>query len=168
MKITPSDLQHQSFTVRLRGYDREEVRAFLNFVSEEYEALVGDLNKAREDAVRLREKLTDLEDRERILKDTLLSAQRMAEEMKENTKKEASLIIKEAELRADVVVDQASQRVRKLHEEATEVRLMRKNLEEKLQLYINNLQKLLDIHKEDDASDDRISLFTRLQRREKS
>ncbi|MBI2839617.1 MAG: DivIVA domain-containing protein [Acidobacteria bacterium] len=168
MKITPSDLQHQSFNVKFRGYDREEVRAFLNFVSEEYEMLVSEGTRSREETVRLREKLSDLEERERILKDTLLSAQRMADDLKETAKKEAALIVKEAELRADAVIEQAQHRLRKLQEEAAEVRLLRTTLEEKLQLYINNLQKMLDMHQEEDSSQDRLSLFSRLQRREKS
>lgn len=167
MKITPSDLQHQSFNVKFRGYDREEVRAFLNFVSEEYETLVSEGTRSREETARLREKLSDLEERERILKDTLLSAQRMADDLKETAKKEAALIVKEAELRADAVIEQAQHRLRKLQEEAAEVRLLRTTLEEKLQLYINNLQKMLDMHQEEDSSQDRLSLFSRLQRREK-
>ncbi len=167
MKITPSDLQHQSFNVKFRGYDREEVRAFLNFVSEEYELLVSEGTRSREETARLREKLSDLEERERILKDTLLSAQRMADDLKETAKKEAALIVKEAELRADAVIEQAQHRLRKLQEEAAEVRLLRTTLEEKLQLYINNLQKMLDMHQEEDSSQDRLSLFSRLQRREK-
>lgn len=166
MKITPSDLQHQSFAVRLRGFDRDEVRAFLNFVSEEYENLVSESNRMRDEIARLRERLSDFEERERILKDTLLSAQRMADDVKENAKKEASLIVKESELRADSVIEQATVRLRELQENATELRLLRKNLEEKLQLYINNLQKLLDMHKEgDEAADDRVSFFMRGSRR---
>jgi cell division initiation protein len=168
VKITPSDLQHQTFRVRFRGYDVEEVRAFLNFVSEEYENLIGESIKLREDASRLREKLTDFEERERILKDTLVNAQRVADEMKVNAKKEAALIVKEAELRAESVIEQANDRIRKLQEEATELRLMRSTLEQKLQLYIGNLQKLIDLHKEEDAVDDRLSLFHRQQKREKA
>ncbi|MEW6365115.1 MAG: DivIVA domain-containing protein [Acidobacteriota bacterium] len=166
MKLTPSDLQHQTFGVKFRGYDCEEVRAFLNLVSEEYESLVAESLRQKNDASRLREKLADFEERERILKDTLLSAQKVAEEMKDNAKKEAELIIKEAELRAEVVIEQAGDRLRQIQAEVSEVKLMRGNLEDQLQLYINNLQKLLDFHKEEDSKEDRLSLFARLRRRD--
>ncbi len=169
MKITPSDLQHQVFKIRYRGYDRDEVRAFLNFASEEYENLIGQNLRLRDETGRLREKLADFEERERILKDTLLNAQRVSDEMKANAVKEAALIVKEAELRAEAVIEQASERLRKLQEDATELRFLRTNLEQKLLLYIGNLQKIIDLHKEDEASgDDRMSLFPRMQKRERA
>ena len=169
MKVTPSDLLHQTFKVRVRGFDRDEVRAFLNFVSEEYETLIGESARLREEHGRLKERLADYEERERILKDTLISAQKVADEMKTNASKEAALIIREAELRAEVVIEQASGRLRKLQEEATELRLLRTNLEQKLLLYVSNLQKLIEIHRQEEGTaDDRLALFTRGLKREKA
>ena len=108
--LTPLEIQKQQFSRVFKGYNADEVRAYLSLVAEEIENLVRDVDRlARENAMQ-REDLDDHSQRERILKDTLLSAQKVSEDVKANARKEAELIVKDAELLAERVVGQAIDR----------------------------------------------------------
>src|ERR1700752_251625 len=109
--LTPLEIQKQSFARKLKGFDPNEVRAYLQMVAEEIEALLKEVDHLSRENVMLREDLDEHNQRERILKDTLLSAQRVSEEVKANARKEAELIVKDAELLSARLVSQAMTRV---------------------------------------------------------
>ena len=107
MRITPTDIRQQQFSRRMRGYDPGEVEAFLEDVAEDYEAAV------KENAL-LKEQLSSVEDRarhlaehEKTLQDTLVTVHRLAEDMKTASKREAQLVLREAELGAEKVMEEA-------------------------------------------------------------
>src|SRR4051812_3447977 len=95
--LTPLDIQRQTFSRALKGFDTNEVRAYLQLVAEEIERLVRDVDRLSRENAMLREELDEHNARERILKDTLLSAQKVSEDVKANAQKEAVLIVKDAE-----------------------------------------------------------------------
>ena len=79
--LTPLDIQKQTFGKGLRGYSIDEVRAYLHIVAEEVERLLKEIEKlGRENAV-MREQIGENSEREKILKETLLSAQRVSEDV---------------------------------------------------------------------------------------
>jgi cell division initiation protein len=93
MRLTPLDIRQQQFTVRMfRGLDAQEVDAFLEDVAEDYEATLKENALLREQLSALEERSRGLVDREKALQDTLLTTQRLAEEMKESARREAQLI----------------------------------------------------------------------------
>ena len=96
--LTPLEIQKQLFARKFKGFDPDEVRAYLQMVAEEIEILIKDVDRLSRENVFLREDLDDHNQRERILKDTLLSAQKVSEDVKSNARKEAELIVKDAEL----------------------------------------------------------------------
>jgi len=96
--LTPLEIQKQLFARKFKGFDSDEVRAYLQMVAEEMEILIKDVDRLSRENVMLREDLDDHNQRERILKDTLLSAQKVSEDVKSNARKEAELIVKDAEL----------------------------------------------------------------------
>src|SRR2546422_2040695 len=110
MKITPIDISGHRFAKRMRGYDPEEVRSFLNLVSGEFERLVIENNALKEELAQIKAGIADYKERERILKDTLVTAQKLAEDMKEEARKEAQLVVKEAEIRGGQLLDQAARK----------------------------------------------------------
>ena len=110
--LTPLEIQKQTFSKSFKGYQPEEVRGYLHLVAEEIERLVRDVDRLSRENVVLREELEDHNQRERILKDTLLSAQKVSEEVKANARKEGELIVKDAELLSERLVSQAMTRVR--------------------------------------------------------
>src|SRR5205085_8525661 len=131
--LTPLEIQKQQFSRVLKGYNADEVRGYLSLVAEEIERLLRDVDRlARENAM-LREDLDDHSQRERILKDTLLSAQKVSEEVKANARKEAELIVKDAELLSDRLIAQAQSRVADLERAIMELKMERRAARNKLQ-----------------------------------
>lgn len=101
MKITPLDIQQQKFKVKtFNGLDPEDVDLFLQSVVVEMENLVRENHELKEEQASHLRELAEMAGREKDLRETMLAAQRITEDMKANAQKEASLIISEAELKA--------------------------------------------------------------------
>lgn len=158
MRITPLDVRGHRFAVRMRGYDREEVQSFLNFVSEELEKLVNETTRLKEENGQLKNSLGDLSERERILKETLFTAQKLSEEMKEEAKKEGRLVIREAELKGQRVVELAQKKVTQLEDSIRSLKMERDGFERKLRSLLDQHRKLLDMHLEEDEISDKLTL----------
>ncbi|MSN25995.1 MAG: DivIVA domain-containing protein [Geobacter sp.] len=123
MKISPLDIQQQQFRVKtFRGLDPEDVDAFLQTVAGEMEGLIRENNELKEQMSRHSRDALDMAERERELRETLLSAQRVIEEMKSNAKKEAELIVSEAELKGERIVADAERQLGDLKARIEEVR----------------------------------------------
>src|SRR5947209_2885454 len=123
--LTPLEIQKQQFSRVLKGYNADEVRAYLSLVAEEIENLLRDIDRLSRENAMLREELDDHSQRERILKDTLLSAQKVSEDVKSNARKEAELIVKDAELLSERVIAQAMQRVSDLERAIQDLKIER-------------------------------------------
>src|SRR5258708_39610598 len=91
--LTPLEIQKQLFARKFKGFDSDEVRAYLQMVAEELEILIKDVDRLSRENVFLREDLDDHNQPERILKDTLLSAHDVSEDVKGNPRKDAELIV---------------------------------------------------------------------------
>jgi cell division initiation protein len=151
--LTPLEIQKQSFARKLKGFDPNEVRAYLQMVAEEIESLLKDLDRLSRENVMLREDLDDHNQRERILKDTLLSAQRVSEEVKSNARKEAELIVKDAELLSERLVSQAMNRVADLERTIQDLKVERRSARNKLQATLDTIQQLLMLDAEQEANE---------------
>lgn len=159
--LTPLEIQKQTFPRALKGYHVDDVRAYLHLVAEEIERLVRENDRlARESAV-LREDLEDHSNRERILKDTLLSAQKVAEDLTANARKEAELIVKDAELLSERVIGQAMQRVGDLERQITDLKIERRALRNKLQVTLDIVQQMVVLDAEQEANEEPITALFR-------
>jgi len=126
MKISPLDIQQQQFKVKtFRGLDPEDVDAFLQTVAGEMEELIRENNELNEAQSRHNREMVDMAEKERELRETLLSAQRVIEEMKANARKEAELIVSEAELKGERIVADAERQLGDLKSRIEEVRRQR-------------------------------------------
>ena len=90
MRITPLDIRKQEFKKSMRGFDPDEVFAFLNTVAEEYEAALSDNKGLREHIVNLKERLNEFKNMEKNLRNTLLTAEKLTADTKKNARNEAS------------------------------------------------------------------------------
>ena len=109
MKLTPLDLQQKSFRKgRLGGLDEKEVRAYLDFVATELEDLTRKFNRQDEELRRREARINEFKDREQLLQQTLTTAQRLSEEMKAHGRKEADIVLSDAELQRRWKEDLAS------------------------------------------------------------
>ena len=158
--LTPLEIQKQIFSRAIKGYSPDEVRAYLHLVAEEIERLVRDHDRlSRENAI-LREDLEDHSNRERILKDTLLSAQKVAEDLTTNARKEAELIVKDAELLAERLIGQAMQRLGDLEKAISDLKIERRAARNKLQATLDTVQQMIVLDAEEEANEQPLtSLF---------
>lgn len=158
--LTPLEIQKQTFSRAFKGYEQDEVRAYLHLVAEEIERLVRENDRLTRETFVLREDLEDHSNRERILKDTLLSAQKVAEDLTANARKEAELIVKDAELLAERVIGQAMQRVGDLERSIGELKIERRAARNKLQLTLDAIQQMVALDADEEANEEPLtSLF---------
>jgi cell division initiation protein len=163
MKISAIDIQRQKFQVKLKGFDQEEVRSFMIAVAEEIEELSRQNEVYRQEIDSLREMLADYQERDKILKNTLVTAQKNSESMTTNAKKEADLIIKEAEFKASKIMEHAQSAVIKIQKDMLDLKLQRKALQEKIQTSMQIMQKLLEYQKEEEKTAEKVTFYARKQ-----
>lgn len=148
MRITPLDIQQKQFPYKFRGFDDEEVYAFLEIIREEMEDLLRENASLRENVIRLENQIKEYKDMETTLRETLVTAQQMVEDYKSNARKEAELLIKEAELRADATLKEAQEKVIKIHEDIVDLKGIRRHFKEELRRLIEGHLKMLEYDKE--------------------
>jgi cell division initiation protein len=144
MKITPLDIQQQQFRVRFRGFDMVEVDNFLDLVAGEFEELLKENSQIREEERRKLARINELEVAEKELRDTLVSAQRIAEEMKNNARKEGDLIIEEAKLNARKIVESGRAQALELEAKINQLKHQKGQFEAALKATIEMHQRLLE------------------------
>jgi cell division initiation protein len=145
VRITPMDIRQQQFTVKMfRGFDVQEVDTFLDDLAGDYETLLKENALLKEQLQVLEERTRGLEDRERVLQETLVTTQKVVEEMKENARREAALMVREAELRGEKVVETARTQEATIQAEVAALRRMRRQLAESLRATVEMYQRLLD------------------------
>src|SRR4029077_20664217 len=145
MKISPMDIQRQTFGQRFRGLDPDEVRAYLNIVAEEVAALQMERDRLDQELSSLRSLLEEHRQRETILKNTLLTAQRMSEEIRDTARKQAESVVKEAEIQADRLLELAQTRAHEVERGILELRAQRTALRTDIRALITRLTHLLDL-----------------------
>src|SRR4030066_654420 len=148
MRITPLDIQQKQFPVKFRGFDEEEVDSFLELIREEMEELLKEKNHKREESKRLEKQLKEYKNIESTLKDTLVATQQMVEDYKNTAKKDAELIIKEAELKAEEIIRNAQEKVIKIHEDIADLKGVRRHFKEEVRRLIESHVRMLDFDKE--------------------
>ncbi len=128
MRLTPLDIRNQTFPRRMRGYEREEVEAFLRLVSEDYEGALREIQQLRDKLSRLEVRVEELGGNEKLLQDTLTTAQKLGEDLKRTAVKESELLLGEAELKGEKILDAAHRRAARLAEDIREMRNLRARL----------------------------------------
>jgi len=153
MKVTPLDLRQQRFNTVMRGYDRGEVQSFLLSVSDDYENALRENDKLRQDVTKLDAVLAEHRGQERNLRNTLLTAQKHADDVKEHAQNEASLIIRDAEGQRDLILQKAQARLEDVQREIDGLKLKRREVETSLESTIQTLRNTLEYVREQDARD---------------
>jgi cell division initiation protein len=120
--LTPLDIHNKEFSRRIRGYDEDEVNEFLDQVIKDYEALIRESKDLGKQVEQMQERLNHFTAIEESLSKTIIVAQETADELKSNSKKEAQLIIKEAEKNADRIINDSLGKSRKIALEIEELK----------------------------------------------
>jgi cell division initiation protein len=158
MRIAPLDLRQQRFRTVMRGFDKTEVVAFLTEAADDYEHALREIDRLRQDLGRMESLLTEHREREENLRNTLLTAQRLADEVKEAAHKEAKLIVREAHGRADLLIEKAQVRLEELERDINELRLRRRGVEGSLEASIQALYRALEFIRDQDKPEDNVVL----------
>lgn len=164
MKMTPLEIQQQQFKVRMRGFDVREVDHFLERVADSVADLREESKQLYEDQRRLKMELQGYKEREETFKRAMFNSQTVLEQMKDNARKSADIIIADAETKAEKILNRAHSRLSQLHEDIAELKRQRIQIEVQLRSVIEAHSKLLDIGKEGadalDAEDNKIQYLT--------
>lgn len=143
VKWSPMEIQEMQFNPARKGYDIEEVRSFLMSMAEQVETLLKEKEKMRRELDFAREELMGHKQREQILKDTLLTAQKVAKDLKEQSEREGEVIIKEAELKADNLYREASKKIVEQEQQIRDLKLSRNRLYLEMEQTLQRFQKFL-------------------------
>ena len=149
MRTTPLDIQQQQFRIKFRGFDIEEVEVFLEQMADAFESLQQENDRLREEISRLKDELREYKNREETLKLAMLNSQKGIEQMKEGARKSAELIIKDAEVQAEKMLNKAHGRLAQLFEDRIELKRQRMQIEVQIRSLLESHTKLLDIRKEE-------------------
>jgi cell division initiation protein len=122
MPLTPLDIHNKEFSRRLRGYDEDEVNEFLDQVIKDYESVIRENKELQNQLLAVQEKLDHFANIEETLSKTIIVAQEAADEVRNNAKKEAQLIIKEAEKNADRIINESLSKSRRVSLEVEELK----------------------------------------------
>ena len=155
MRITPLDIRKQPFPRAFRGFEPDAVNSFLEHVAGEYEVLIRQNNEFATQIKSLEQQLERYTGIERVLNETLMTAQRSSDEARINAQKEAELIIKDAQVRADRYEDEARQRVNQLESEIVSIRNQRDSFLARFKAMLSTQLNLLEVISGDLRSDDR-------------
>ena len=154
MRITPHDLRQQQFTIRFRGFDPQQVDAFLDDVADDYEALLKENQLLKEQLATQEERSRGVLDREKNLQDVLVTTQRLIDEMKAAARREAEeaklaakrdaeLIVREAELRGDKALEASRGEEARLRVEIQTLKRLRRQLVEDFAATMERYQRIL-------------------------
>lgn len=125
MKYTPLDIQRREFEKAFRGLNEAEVRTFLHELASEWEEILHENQKFRDEIVDARERLQQYQDQDRIFRETLLHAQKTKEELLDAANREKALILKEADFKADEIIREAQNRVAEMEVQIRNLKLER-------------------------------------------
>lgn len=144
--LTPADIRNREFKQRwVSGYDMDEVETFLKQVADAFEQLAADNDMLHGQVKSMESELDEFRNKRRHLEEALISAQRIIEDMKTNAKKEAELIMKEAEVQADRWIADANAQVLEIKRDVNNLEMLRKEYEIKLRSLLESHLELLDV-----------------------
>ena len=160
MNVSPLDLRQQRFRKRFRGFDTIEVTSFLAAVADDYEQALRETDRLRQDLMRMEAVLAEHREHEKNLQNTLLTAQKLSEDIKATAELEAKRIVREAEGRSDLLLEKTQARLEDIQREIDGLRLKRKDVETTIESSISALRNTLEFVREQETRerDDRILL----------
>lgn len=148
MALTPLDIHNKEFPTKFRGYDPDAVDEFLDQIIREFEALIKENASLKDHMESLNLKLEQYRNLEETINKTLVVAQDTAEEIKENARREADLVIQEARLQAERIMEAGQAKARRIFEENADLTrvayMLRTQVRATLQAQLEALDNIRD------------------------
>ncbi|HEY7575943.1 MAG TPA: DivIVA domain-containing protein [Thermoanaerobaculia bacterium] len=160
-RLTPLEIQKHEFSRKWKGFDPVEVESLLALIAEDVEELTRTNNELTARVRTLETENLEHRERERILKETLMAAQRTSEDMRSTAQKQAEMIVQEAQDSAERLTHNALQRSAEIEKAIHELKIQRANFRLQLQKMIELFQQVLEFDRDEDEKDRPISYLTR-------
>ena len=153
MRLSPADIRQQHFTERMfKGFDKDEVDRFLDQIAEDYESVIKENALLKEQLAAFEERSRSTAELEKTLQDTLVTTQRVTDEMKTNAKRETELMLREAKLAGERIVEEARAEEARIVTDVKTLKRTRRQLIEDLRATLAQYQRLFvnDIANDDE------------------
>ena len=147
MRITPMDIEQQEFGRSFRGYNEEEVDDYLDKIVKDYEELIKENAKLKEEIERTKERLKEFSEIEESLRSALLNTQKSAEEIRSRVENEARMVVEKAERDAELVKRKITQREDEVKNEINNLRRYKFVFKERFKSMLNLYLKMLENEK---------------------
>ena len=160
MKVSPLDLRQQRFRKVFRGADPVEVASYLVAVADDYEQALRETDHLRQDLMRMELIVNEHREHEKNLQATMMTAQKLSDDIKAQAELEAKRIIREAEGRADLLLEKTEARLEDIQREIEGLRMKRREVENDIESLIRTLNSTLEFIRDQDARsrDERVLL----------
>jgi cell division initiation protein len=160
MNVSPLDLRQQRFRSAFRGFDKVEVASFLAAVADDYEQALRETDRLRQDVTKMEAALNEHRELEANLKATMVTAQRLADDIRTQADLEAKRIVREAEGRSDLLLEKTQGRLEDIQRGIDGLKLKRKDVETTIEATIQSLRNTLEFVREQEAHerDERVLL----------
>jgi cell division initiation protein len=167
-RTTPLEIQKREFSRSWKGLDPVEVQTFLSDVAEDMEILARENADLATRIRALEEENDEHRERERILKQTLLSAQQASEDIRNAARREAEVVVREAHDSSEQLTHHALQRSAEIEKAIHELKIQRKNFRLTLQKSLELFQQVLDFDRDEDDKERPLSYLTRKASKEET
>lgn len=165
MRITPLEIKSHGLKKSFKGYDVKEVEELRELASEALEEAAREINDLKEKLSAANARITEYAANENMLKETIITAQKMVEELKTSARKESELLITEAKLQAEDILRQAQSRASDLQHEIFRLRKQRIELESSIKAIIDYHSSTLLLEEEEskraDGESDKIKFLAK-------
>jgi cell division initiation protein len=151
MNVSPLDLRQQRFRSAFRGFDKVEVASFLAAVADDYEQALRETDRLRQDVTKMEAALNEHRALEANLKATMVTAQRLADDIKGQADQEARRIMREAEGRSDLLLEKTQARLEDIQRGIDGLKLKRKDVETTIESTIQGLRNALEFVREQEV-----------------
>jgi len=146
MRISPIDIQQKQFKTRAFGYEKAGVDQFLEMLADELERLIRKNQDLQEDLARANARLDEMREREETLKETLVTTQKVTEDLKRSARREVDVMMAEAEIKAERLMLNAEERRQQLIEEIQEIKRQKVDFEVSLRGLLEKHIRMLDLN----------------------
>ncbi len=152
--LSPIEIKKQEFGRAMRGYDTSEVRSFLETVADELEKLSEDVRSRTTEIQALKSELTVYQRIDQNRKVALVNAQETLRGAKVDGKREAELLLKEAELEAERIIVEAQKKGRQIQQDLETISDRRNSFIRKLKTLLRSELELIQLLEGEDLSVD--------------
>lgn len=144
MTITPVEVRHARLPRALFGYSRKQTNSLLEAIAQSYEETWWERSDLRDEVERLQAELARFREMDRLLRDTLMSAERAAEDLRAAARREYDMLLQEARLKGREIVVEAESERERVRAEIRNLRTARSELRASYRAFLQAALERLD------------------------